>query len=152
MMNKLLLLGFIGLLIASCSTRTGHVTGVLNRPIYQPEVPLGMVYIKSGAFNMGENDQDVPFLHQTRAKTASVQAFYMDQTEVTNNEYRQFVEHVKDSIAREKIYTKWEDEASSDFINYQERYFDEEGGEGFVDFDPSLKDKYRPTAEIQMVT
>jgi sulfatase modifying factor 1 len=147
MMNKLLLLGFIGLLIASCSTRTGHVTGVLNRPIYQPEVPLGMVYIKSGAFNMGENDQDVPFLHQTRAKTASVQAFYMDQTEVTNNEYRQFVEHVKDSIAREKIYTKWEDEASSDFINYQERYFDEEGGEGFVDFDPSLKDKYRPTAE-----
>jgi formylglycine-generating enzyme required for sulfatase activity len=141
-MNRLLLLSFIGLVIASCSTRTGHVTGVLNRPIYQPEIPLGMVYVKSGAFNMGENDQDVPFLHQTRAKTASVQAFYMDQTEVTNNEYRQFVEHVKDSIAREKIYLTSEDEASQEFINYQERYFDEDSKE-FVDYDASDKEKNR---------
>ena len=30
----------------------------------------------------------------------SVAAFYMDQTEITNNEYRQFVMWVKDSIAR----------------------------------------------------
>jgi sulfatase modifying factor 1 len=142
MMSRLLLLGFIGLVIASCSTRTGHVTGVLNRPLYQPEIPLGMVYVKGGAFNMGENDQDVPFLHQTRTKTASVQAFYMDQTEVTNNEYRQFVEHVKDSIAREKIYINWEDDAAQDFINYQERYFDEDSKE-FVDYDGSDKEKNR---------
>ncbi len=157
-MNKLLLLGFIGLLIASCSTRTGHVTGVLNRPIYQPEVPLGMVYVKQGAFNMGENDQDVPFLHQTRTKTASVQAFYMDQTEVTNNEYRQFVEHVKDSIAREKIYLKWEKggEASHEFINYSERYFDESLSDPetpFLDYKKEEivtaedKAKFRPTEE-----
>ena len=53
---------------------------------------------------MGENDGDMPFLHQTRAKTVSVQAFYMDQTEISNNEYRQFVDWVRDSIARDKIY------------------------------------------------
>ena len=62
-----------------------------------------MVYIPSGAYQMGENDGDVPFLHQTRPRTVSVQAFYMDQTEISNNEYRQFVDWVRDSIAREKF-------------------------------------------------
>jgi len=85
-MKKLLFVGLIGLMLASCNSSTGHLTGVLGRPIYQPEIPLGMVYINSGSYTMGENDQDVPFLHQTRAKTVSVQAFYMDQTEITNNE------------------------------------------------------------------
>ena len=75
---------------------------------------------------MGENDQDVPFLHQTRAKTVSVQAFYIDQTEITNNEYRQFVEWVRDSMARERIYSGLEeDEEASRYINYTDMYFDE---------------------------
>ena len=141
-MRKLLFFGLFVFVAYSCSTKTGHLTGVLGRPSYQPEIPLGMVYIKAGAFNMGENDQDVPFLHQTRQKTASVQAFYMDATEITNNEYRQFVEHVKDSIAREKIYLTSEDESTEDFINYQDRYFDEESKE-MVDYDPSDKEKNR---------
>src|SRR5690554_5682062 len=102
-MKKLLLVGFIGLVLAACSTRSGHLTGVIGRTVYQPEIPLGMVYVPSGSYNMGENDEDVAFLHQTRAKTVSVQAFYMDQTEMTNSEYRQFVFWVRDSIAREKI-------------------------------------------------
>ena len=44
-MKKLLFVGLIGLLIASCQSRSGHLTGVLGRPLYQPEIPLGMVYI-----------------------------------------------------------------------------------------------------------
>jgi len=98
-MKKLLVLGLLGVILASCSTRTGHLTGALGRPIYTPEIPLGMVYIPSGGFQMGENDLDVPFLHQTRAKTVSVQAFYIDQTEISNNEYRQFINFVRDSVA-----------------------------------------------------
>lgn len=136
-MKKLLFVGLIGLMIASCKSRTGNLTGVLGRPIYQPEIPLGMVYIPSGSYAMGENDQDVPFLHQTRSKTVSVQAFYMDQTEITNNEYRQFVEWVRDSIAREKIYAGVEnDEDAMEYINYQDRFFSE-AELAFVDFDPS---------------
>lgn len=150
-MSKVVLLGLIAIVIASCSTRTGHVTGVLGRQLYQPEIPLGMVYVKGGAFNMGENDQDVAFLHQARQKTASVQAFYMDQTEITNNEYRQFVEHVRDSIAREIIYLdkdgKLTDESiAEDFIDYTDRYFDdvtEDGSMEYVDYDPSDKEKNR---------
>jgi formylglycine-generating enzyme required for sulfatase activity len=136
-MKKLLLIGFAGAMIASCTQRTGHLTGVSGRPIYQPEEPLGMVYIPSGGFQMGENDQDVPFMHQTRAKTVSVQAFYIDNTEISNNEYRQFVNWVRDSIAREIVYVNpqdrksgydnadWTDEDADRFINYEEFFFDE---------------------------
>lgn len=125
-MKKLLFLSIVGVLLAACSTRTGELTGVPGRPVYHPQIPLGMIYIQSGGFNMGQSDQDVPFLHQTRTKTVSVQAFYMDQTEISNNEYRQFVYWVRDSIAREKIYEMTEeDEYSSEWINYRDEYFDE---------------------------
>lgn len=137
-MKKLLLFALVSVVIASCTTRTGHLTGSLGRRVYNPQIPLGMVYIPSGAYQMGENDGDVPFLHQTRPRTVSVQGFYMDQTEICNNEYRQFVEWVRDSIARERIYESdmIEDEDAERFINYQDRYFDE-GALEYVDYDAS---------------
>lgn len=141
-MKRLLLIGFAGALLASCSTRTGHLTGALGRPMYQPEIPLGMVYIPAGSYTMGENDQDVPFLHQTRAKTVSIQAFYMDQTEISNNEYRQFVEWVRDSIARDKIYYSEliEDEEEADkYINYSDYYI--EGEEAYTSYEESDLDR-----------
>ncbi len=144
-MNKVVFLGLVSIVLAACSTRTGHLTGVLGRPTYQPELPLGMVYVKGGAFNMGDDDQDVPFLHNSRKKTASVQAFYMDQTEITNNEYRQFCDHVRDSIARELIYANTdliEDEMAGEYINYKERYFDESSKE-MVDYEGSDRPKNR---------
>ncbi|WP_343634325.1 SUMF1/EgtB/PvdO family nonheme iron enzyme [Fluviicola sp.] len=142
-MKKLLFIGLIGAFIASCSSRSGHLTGTLGRRVYQPEIPLGMVYIPSGSYIMGENDQDVPFLHQTRAKTVSVQAFYIDQTEITNNEYRQFVDWVRDSMARERIYSGLEeDDEASRYINYNDMYFDE-GALEMVEFEPSDRDVNR---------
>ena len=59
-----------------------------------------MVFVPQGSFNMGPGDQDVPYAHVTQHKTVSVAAFYIDETEITNNEYRQFVDWVRDSIAR----------------------------------------------------
>jgi sulfatase modifying factor 1 len=140
-MKKLLLIGLVGALLVACSSRTGHLTGTLGRPVYHPEIPHGMVYIKAGSYQMGENDADVPFLHQTRAKTVSIQAFYMDQTEISNNEYRQFVDWVRDSIAREKIYMSdlIEDDEASRFINYSDVYFDE-GSLEYVDYEASDRD------------
>jgi formylglycine-generating enzyme len=136
-MKKLLFISIIGVMLFSCTTRTGHLIGVQGRRDFYPEVPLGMVYIPGGSFQMGQNDQDVPFLHQTRTKTTSVQAFYMDQTEITNNKYRQFVYWVRDSIAREKLYeTIEEDKAASTWINYSKEYFDE-GALEYVEFDGS---------------
>ena len=46
---------------------------------------------------MGKSDADVANVGDATTKTVTVRSFYMDETEITNREYRQFVEWVKDS-------------------------------------------------------
>jgi formylglycine-generating enzyme len=98
-MKKIIFFGMVIALFSSCSDGdTGQLIGVQGREVwYQPD-PYGMLYIPMGSYIMGPNDPDVPYSTTTKAKTVSVQAFYMDQTEITNNEYRQFVYWVQDSI------------------------------------------------------
>lgn len=89
------------LLMWSCgNSGNGELIGVQNRSVfYQPD-PYGMVFIPMGSYTMGTADQDVPYAMVHQPKTVSLQAYYMDETEITNNEYRQFVFWVRDSIAR----------------------------------------------------
>ncbi len=96
--------GFIVLIsFASCNrSGFGELTGVKNRPSWSEAAPLGMNFIHQGSFHLGPNDQESKF-SATRAKTVSVDAFWMDDTEITNNEYRQFVYWVRDSIARKML-------------------------------------------------
>jgi formylglycine-generating enzyme len=100
-MKRLILYSLSLLVLASCgSAGKGELVGVQKRPkLYQPD-PYGMVYIPMGSFTMGAGDEDITgrFVHQPR--TVSISSFYMDETEITNNEYRQFVQWVTDSIAR----------------------------------------------------
>ena len=90
-MKKLFLLSSLAIIISSCSTGNGELIGVQNRPVWNPTDPYGMIFIPQGSYNMGTGDQDVPYAHVTQHKTVSVAAFYIDETEITNNEYRQFV-------------------------------------------------------------
>ena len=99
-MKKVILLSMVVALLSACgSSGNGELIGVQKRQIWNPTDPYGMVFIPQGSFNMGPSDQDVPFANVTASKTISVGAFYMDDTEITNNEYRQFVNWVRDSIA-----------------------------------------------------
>lgn len=154
-MRKFVIFGLLAVLLVACSTRSGHLIGVQGRSPYHPEVPLGMVYIPSGSYNMGEDDEDVPFLHQTRTKTVSVQAFYMDQTEITNNEYRQFVYWVRDSIAREKIIQRYDDivdfddEEAMDFMNWKDRYY-EDGEDEMTETDMTDPTAYRNASNPEL--
>lgn len=77
----------------------GQLLGVFNRPTWKNINPYGMVYIPSGTLHIGPSDQDVNNSYWQRNKSVSIQGFYMDETEITNNEYRQFVSWVRDSIA-----------------------------------------------------
>jgi formylglycine-generating enzyme required for sulfatase activity len=100
-MKKILYILAIATLFTSCSEGSrGELTGVYGRQMWYHPDPYGMLYIPAGSFNMGQSDQDVPMAHYSRTKTVSQSAFYMDQTEISNNEYRQFVFWVRDSIAR----------------------------------------------------
>ena len=58
-----------------------------------------MTLIEGGAYIMGKNDDDAAATQNAAPKTVTVRSFYMDETEITNSEYRQFVNWVKDSIA-----------------------------------------------------
>jgi sulfatase modifying factor 1 len=87
-------------LITSCGTsNSGQLIGSLNRPKWQAINPYGMVYVPSGTLHIGPSDQDVNNAFTARTKSISIQGFFMDDTEITNNEYRQFVEWVRDSMA-----------------------------------------------------
>ena len=81
----------------------GQLLGSLDRPEFNQVIPYGMVYIPSGTFHMGQNDEDLSNALVQRAKSVSIQGFFMDETEITNNEYRQFVEWIRDSVAYKMI-------------------------------------------------
>jgi formylglycine-generating enzyme len=94
----------ITLLLSGCgSSNNGELTGVQGRKkFFEPE-PLEMAFIPAGSFTMGPSDQDAVFAMNTISKTVTVEAFWMDQTEISNNKYRQFVYYVRDSILRTKL-------------------------------------------------
>lgn len=153
-MKKVLVLVVVGIaaVFTACDPGTGHLTGVQGRRVFYPEIPLGMVYIPSGSYTMGNGDQDVPFLHQARSKVVSIHALYMDQTEITNNEYREFVYWVRDSIMLEEIYKNdgsWtnniqgsnieptiEDDLIGDMLQLPDVYYDETQL-AWIEFDPN---------------
>jgi len=93
---------FAVFILASCSnSNSGELVGTRpnSKPFYQPQ-PYGMVFIPQGSFTMGAGAEDITHSHLIQPKTISVSGFFMDQTEITNDEYRQFVDWVRDSIAR----------------------------------------------------
>ncbi|MCQ2322028.1 MAG: SUMF1/EgtB/PvdO family nonheme iron enzyme [Bacteroidales bacterium] len=101
-MKKFLLLSLVAAVLVGCtSSNQGELVGVRkkSKPFYQPD-PYGMVFVPMGSYTMGVGGQDIATTNVAQAKTISVSAFYMDETEITNNEYREFVYYVKDSIAR----------------------------------------------------
>lgn len=93
-------LAVIAVLSSGCGRGTGgELVGVKTKKVPTKTIPLGMVYIPAGTFVMGQTDQDITFAQIAQNKQVTVQAFYMDETEITNSEYRQFVNWVRDSIA-----------------------------------------------------
>ncbi len=111
-MNKLFAaLSVIFLLfLCSCGSRSGNgeLVGVGGRGKWFEPKPTGMVLIPRGSYTMGANDEDVAWALNATSKTVSVESFWMDETEITNNEYRQFVYYVRDSIARQLLGQQFE--------------------------------------------
>ncbi|MEY3678749.1 MAG: hypothetical protein RI924_890 [Bacteroidota bacterium] len=81
------------------SGASGELVGVNANNFRSAATPYGMVYIPAGSFVMGENEGDLVLGQPSQEREVSVSAFYMDETEITNAEYRQFVNWVRDSIA-----------------------------------------------------
>lgn len=77
----------------------GQLHGVAPGGRYIMSKPPGMVYVPPGTFHMGPSDEDINYTFTARNKQVSISGFWMDATEITNNEYRMFTNWVRDSIA-----------------------------------------------------
>ena len=104
-MKKVVLFALIlTILLSGCgSSNNGELTGVQGRKAFFEPEPLEMAFIPAGNYMMGPSDQDVVFAMNSVSKSVTVDAFWMDQTEISNNKYRQFVYYVRDSMLRTKL-------------------------------------------------
>ncbi|MDE7148471.1 MAG: formylglycine-generating enzyme family protein, partial [Duncaniella sp.] len=93
--------------VASCATGSrsatgGEVTGVGGSSWAEP-TPYGMVLVSRGSVKMGPAKDDSLWNIRANSRGVSVDAFWMDETEITNSKYKQFVFWVRDSIIRERL-------------------------------------------------
>lgn len=102
-MKKFIAFSTILFLMVGCgSSDKGELVGVPGKK-WDSEKPYGMTLVPGGAFIMGKSDDDLANVMDAPTKTVTVVSFYMDETEITNSEYRQFVEWVKDSTIRMRL-------------------------------------------------
>ena len=84
----------------SSSNNRGELVGVNDRPYFEDIDLKGMVFINQGNYTMGAGVQNVTYGETSQPRKMQIGSFFMDETEITNNEYRQFVYAVRDSVAR----------------------------------------------------
>lgn len=132
------------LVLTSCGGNqgeSGQLLGSANRPKWNANVhPYGMTYIGSGTLHIGQSDQDIFSSYTQRPKAISIPGFFIDDTEITNNEYRQFVDWVKDSIAHTYLEHYYEDADGNEVLDweYEIDWADEGLEDLFIDGDNTL--------------
>lgn len=95
-------------LMSSCALTSkkgstgGEVTGVGGTSWAEP-TPYGMVLVSRGSMEVGPQENDSLWNLRADARGISVDGFWMDETEITNSKYKQFVFWVRDSIIRERL-------------------------------------------------
>jgi len=90
-----------GATIISCSRESSKSTGwAYNNmeqggfqkvPFVDQETGPGLVLVEGGTFTMGMVEQDVMFDWNNRPARVTVSSFYMDQTEVTNFDWTEYM-------------------------------------------------------------
>ncbi|MDR1347663.1 MAG: SUMF1/EgtB/PvdO family nonheme iron enzyme [Prevotellaceae bacterium] len=71
--------------------------------------PRGMVLVPGGHYVVGASDEDIMLSFNNDPRTETVDAFWMDQTEITNYEYRDFVSYVKEYNLRKRLGQEFEE-------------------------------------------
>ena len=102
LLTFIITLGFAGCASGTRGSAGGEVTGVGGTSWTEP-TPYGMVLVSRGSMKAGPSEADSAWNLRADARGMSVDAFWMDETEVTNSKYKQFVFWVRDSIIRERL-------------------------------------------------
>ena len=90
-----------GSILASCAREASSATGwnyndprtggFQKVPYIDQETGPGLILIEGGTFTMGRTEQDVMYDWNTRPTRVTVSSFYMDQTEVTNFHWLEYL-------------------------------------------------------------
>lgn len=93
------------LVLQSCSKDASNATGweynnpknggYLNVDYTEQETGPGLVLIEGGTFTMGRTEQEIQFDWDNMPRRVTVSSFYMDQTEITNQFYRDYLYWLK---------------------------------------------------------
>ncbi|MDC1373552.1 gliding motility lipoprotein GldK [Polaribacter sp.] len=111
-MKKAAIFALLITVFYSCgSNDRGELVGIKAKKKWFSEKPYGMALIPGGSFTMGKQDEDIIGTLNTPTKTVTVRPYYMDETEITNNEYKEFVFWVRDSITRTVLAKAAEDQS-----------------------------------------
>ena len=88
-------------IISSCSKESSSTTGwdynnpnqggFQKVPFVDQETGPGLLLVEGGTFTMGRAEQDVMFEWNNRPARVTVSSFYMDQTEVTNFQWLEYL-------------------------------------------------------------
>ena len=116
-MKKNLTIIALAFLFVACNKPAGELIGIGSKSSFNEAQPYGMVFVKRGSFMMGANDQSAIGAINDKSINVSVDAFWMDETEITNDKYKQFVFWVRDSIALRSLVMAGRDEYRMKFKN-----------------------------------
>ena len=87
---------------SSANAVGGEVTGSKGSSFSEP-TPYGMVPVHKGSLKIGLENNDTLWGTEFPVRDISVDGFWMDEHEISNAKYRQFVNWVRDSIIRERL-------------------------------------------------
>ncbi|MDW8015946.1 MAG: SUMF1/EgtB/PvdO family nonheme iron enzyme [Bacteroidia bacterium] len=76
--------------------------GFYVKPYREMPPAPGLVFIEGGTFHMGGTEKDLDFEHNARVRQVTVASFYIDETEVPNVEYKQFLFYVQKDSGEQK--------------------------------------------------
>lgn len=101
----------IAVIVSSCSLFGGGKKGVsektgwkYNDPAtggfevkiaYEQETGPGLVFIEGGTFTMGRTQEDVMYDWNNAPRRVTVSSFYIDETEISNVDYREYLHWVR---------------------------------------------------------
>ena len=117
--NKLTLAVSILFIISSCSKQQSSITGwdynnsknggfEVNTSFKEQMTGPGLTFVEGGSFTQGRIEQDVMYDWNNVPKRVTVSSFYLDETEVRNVDYREYLNWLKRVYGSSypEVYTK----------------------------------------------
>ena len=87
-MKKLFLILLVAVATVSCGSMRKGGTGGGEVTVFNETTPYGMVLVEVGSMREGPNERDSVWGIDSTAHGISVDAFWMDEMEVSNSKYK----------------------------------------------------------------